>query len=519
MPKDVAAAQSFHGALGGRFRGCLVDMVNECLRYKPDDVSAEAYFAEQLEPILTRLAVDMLASNPEDPIAFVQSWVDKEELRVVPRTPQVQPSQAAPTPVFPLVQMTAWRDRTRAQEMQSELCLLRRRYAMLEGALQQTPFGRSALAAVKVEDNVALRCMFASCRCGEPDSVAVSHKATWTDAGASGGAAEVHASESMGLVLGALKDRGIASASGAFAYFMPQQGPGAKERCVERGKLLAEIEHLGVLQPNEALHLAECLDRCGSGRITFSAFRAMVARFLASSRDFHPSLSGDEFNTIMQRIRRRLSRQGQTLQEAFREWDVSGDGTLGAAEFTRGLSSLRLGLSGREAIQVFNTISTGSSSDSPISSGGDQASVAFANGRVVLAAFEMVVEQGARQGGLADWARETFASLRASLERKSVEAAARRHADAPACRHLSRNHFASLVGEADPAVSPGAVSRLWCVLEKADDQAEDAVVEVEELLRWMPPRNDSGQQVGRGLHPPDQLARRSSGPLPGHWLS
>mmetsp|Transcript_112967 Transcript_112967/g.319646 ORF Transcript_112967/g.319646 Transcript_112967/m.319646 type:complete len:565 (-) Transcript_112967:21-1715(-) len=516
MSRDQTPQHIFHDASGGPFRGCLVDMVNECMRFKPGDVPADTYFQEQLEPVLTRLAMDLLENNPDNPVAFVQGWIDEEELKVAP---SILSSSDNSVPL-PLIHMRAWRDRTRAQAMESELQVLRRRFALLEEALRVTSFGPDVLVALKADDLTDLTRIFASCRLDHTGDVSLADACTSTTPRNVGATAKPDAEsvfESLGEVLRVLRDRGIGSASSAFSSLGEFQSASGGEPYIERSRFASEIGVLNVLPSERVAELAESLDPEGTGRITYREFKDAVARFLAGSTEFHPSLSIDEFTAVVQRLQRRLRAQGRTLQEAFRGWDAEARGTVDAADFAEGLRSLGLGLSGREVAQVLNQLGREGVPSSPVSStGGDSSAQAVCNGRVVLSAFEAVIEHCGRQRGLRGWALATYTRLRTALEQGCVRAALQRHLSAPGQQYLRFPGFAALVSEADPSLSPADISSLWCVLDK-DDPAEAACVPTEEVVRWMAGAGDQKRELAVPEGQPQEPGLGSLPRLQARW--
>merc|ERR1712113_248367 len=106
-------------------------------------------------------------------------------------------------------------------------------------------------------------------------------------------------------------------------------------------------------------------------------------------------------------------------------------------------------------------------------------------GRVFLGAFKALMENSAGQDNLKDGARTVFRRLGQALEKGALEAAIRRYAEAPIRPYMRFHRFASMVKDVDPSLSAD-VNTLWCVLEK-EDQSEDALVKVQELVRWMDP--------------------------------
>lgn len=513
-----ATPEAIDAYLGEPLRGCLVELVHECLKQKPENVSEETYFAETLEPLCRRLVGDCLKSRNEDAVAFVQKWVKEQE-----QQEQDQKDAACDLGVpSPLSCMLAWCDKRELEEadererwkLQAELEVLRRKHRALEEGLGRTVLGKRILEAVEEGDQLELDAALAAAGLdggtahetrGTPatsSTAPANHRETAlvlagsteaaNDALAqSPSTAEAEAAESMGAVLRALRDRGVKSASAAFAHF----GPGDDGR-IDAQHLLTEISHLGVLSPSKATRLVQALDRLGTGRICYRDFRAKIVGFLATSHDFHSSLSDDEFAAIMTRINVRLQMQNLLVSEAFKEWDSNGSGILECSEFMAGLRSLRLGLSGKEVAQVFNALSVVGSPPATTNTGagnehepGRESPTGANNahsGFVSLAALESAVVSGAKQNRLRDSALASFARLRESLELGAVDASLRRYAEQPECHYMFYSGFTAMANDADPSISSAEIGRLWCVLEKQDD-IEEPAVDVAELVRWMFP--------------------------------
>eukprot|EP00406_Dinophysis_acuminata_P043624 CAMPEP_0179315546 /NCGR_PEP_ID=MMETSP0797-20121207/55130_1 /TAXON_ID=47934 /ORGANISM="Dinophysis acuminata, Strain DAEP01" /LENGTH=463 /DNA_ID=CAMNT_0021026099 /DNA_START=72 /DNA_END=1460 /DNA_ORIENTATION=+ len=442
----------------------------------------EEYFAEHLEPILGRLTADWMAAeslgvHPENVVSFVHSWVG-QQLRE--GDGGLRPSK------LPLSHMSAWCQQVRGQDRERGRGALCRRLAILEEALSRTALGRCALMAVEAEDRDALASILAASGLGYDPAAAPERQLSSASSAclpgfAAGGPNEAgchhamgdttraDALEALGVVLHALRARGITSASAAFAHFRPDSS-----WCLERGGLAREIQRLDLLPPERVARLVEVLDDDGSGWIKYCNFRCAVAELLSGGHDSQPVLSDDELNAVMRRIQDRLQLQRRTVREAFREWDdPAGAGALNCHDFAARLQSLRLGLSGKEITQVLNTLSTCSHGSSPVH-----------NGSVLLADFQAFAERGARQSCLREWAHRGFEQLRETLTRAAIESTIKRHADAPGHQHLGFGRFTQMVRGTDPSLSPRDIHRLWCVLGKKD-LTEESLVEVEELLRWM----------------------------------
>mmetsp|Transcript_23401 Transcript_23401/g.66717 ORF Transcript_23401/g.66717 Transcript_23401/m.66717 type:complete len:655 (+) Transcript_23401:105-2069(+) len=624
--------QDSKGVLSGPYRACLVDIVSEGLRYKPDDVSVEAYFAEQLEPVLSRLAADLMDSSPEDPVAFVQEWVDKEECRLADAAPGNSAARAGPAPPCPLVHMAAWRDRTRRHEVELELRQLRRRVTVVETALRKAPFGDRAIAAMSAESEAELIELFASCRVvtsskgmleekaagttlvderqtaelehkatnteplfehrststslvddsrraplehkasnteplfahgstntdpadgsykapaehkatntvplaqdratnttltDESGQVSMEHKATSTtpaaehkdvatsslDESCASGLEDKardtnfvgrrrstdvgknpRALDALGVVLEALHSRGVTSVSAAFSYFGPTNMDGS---FVETTELVSALDSLNVLQPDQVALLAGGLDPRGRGHVAYRDFRAAVVSFLASSQEYHAGLEQREFTGILQRLHQQVRAQGRSVGEALAGRELQGDEVQEGADFVAALKSLRLGLSGKEAAQILETLSAWDSPSTPLSSTGGRPPhepVVSPDGRVMLPAFERIVQWCYMQEDVRSWASTTFARIHKQVTQRYLEAWARERADAPVRRHLSYSGFSALIADTLPSAPAAEISALWCVLPKDDDEG-GSLVDLEEFLRWLLPSAAAPSQV------------------------
>ncbi|CAJ1426171.1 unnamed protein product [Effrenium voratum] len=238
----------------------------------------------------------------------------------------------------------------------------------------------------------------------------------------------------------------------------------------------SRIRRLQVLSEEELRSLLQCLDDAGLGRVSYRSFRTAVAEFLAKSRDFHSALSPEEFNAILYRIKARVKENGLTVGQALREAD--GRSALPGAEFMQSLRGLRLGLSNKEVAQIFNSLSADS-----FRMAGTAAPNPVHDGQVSIALFDTLVENCSNES-LKDWATVAFPRLHELIVSKAVDGTVRRHADPPLRHYLPFAGFSTLMTEVDASVSSAEVSRLWCVLEK-DDFADEPLVKVEEVLRWM----------------------------------
>merc|ERR1719230_2313372 len=105
------------------------------------------------------------------------------------------------------------------------------------------------------------------------------------------------------------------SASAAFQYLQP-----GDDGCISAANFLNEINGFQTISPERGQRLVSSLDRRGTGRIEYKDFRSKISSFLATSREFHPSLSRDELDAIMTRIMTKLQEDGQTVSNAFVEW-------------------------------------------------------------------------------------------------------------------------------------------------------------------------------------------------------
>jgi hypothetical protein len=246
--------------------------------------------------------------------------------------------------------------------------------------------------------------------------------------------------------------------------------------------MLEELQRMEVLQQHEILNLLDSLD-AGTGRVHYQNFRTAVVGFLASSRDFHTALSPEEFHAIMYRIQSRIQMKGQSLAQFFSEWDANQTGFMDTTDFLAGLRSLRLGLSGKEVAQIFNSLRAGSYDS------GDGRLLQGQGERVSLSAFRMLVEQCAKDVRLKDWATATFARLRERITARAVEMAVKQHADPDLTQYLPYTSFVTFLSSSDPAMTSPEIGRLWCILDK-EDAYERPLVRLEEVLRWMEPHGN-----------------------------
>lgn len=459
-----ATPEGLQAILGEPLRECLVEMVDECLRHKDEGVEAESYFANVLEPLFREIASGCIDGQPEDPVEFVQEWVE-EKLKAPAGANSLPTELLAPLPC-----LQAWcerqlsfkkRQRPAMEALQGEVASLRKQLEMLNRGLGLTPAGQQMLAAAAAGDQGAF-----------DDALAVSGLVQQQGAADNGGAtsspsaAEAETAETMGEVLRALRMRGMMSASAAFQHFQP-----GEDGCISSDHLLNEINSFGGISPRRSARLVSNLDRRGSGRVDYRDFRSKISSFLATSREFHPSLSADELQAIMTRIRRKLQQQGLTVSEAFREWDADATSTLECSEFMAGLRSLHLGLSGKEVAQVFNAMTDADGNK---------------GGMVSLHVFETSMLRGAKQNRLKDWALASFARFRETLELGAVEKALRHYSEQPEGQYMHYSGFTALASDTDPGFSSVEIGKLWCVLDK-EDGIEEPSASIEELLHWMAP--------------------------------
>jgi len=235
-----ATPEAIDAYLGEPLRGCLVELVDECLQYKPEDVSEAAYFADTLEPLFRRLIADCLENRHQDTRAFVEKWVKEEQIK---EQTDCTFDAGVPTPLSCMAGWCSRRAMDSADEvsaLKAELEALRRKQAVLEEGLGRTPQGKRILQAAAEGDHVELDAALAAAGLlGERVSGDVHAVASGAPASSgetalvlrsrtapvgglvSPSAAEAEAAESMGAVLRALRDRGVKSASAAFAHFGP----------------------------------------------------------------------------------------------------------------------------------------------------------------------------------------------------------------------------------------------------------------------------------------------------------
>jgi len=447
------------------FREALIDVVNNCLNHKPDNVPVDQYFADHLEPILSALAVDCITSQPENPVIFLQEWAKQHEEAYKGACFEV--SQDVDLDISPIARMalTSWHHKEQAQELE----ILQRHYGLLKEALASSQRGCQILRAAETGDRSSLFAIL------EPLGLARS-----TDGQYSATSAQVL--ELLGKVLRCLRNRGVTSASSAFSAFSPEQ-----DWTIPVQRMHAELRHLQVLQEDEVKQLVRNLDHAGTGKISYRDFRTLVVRFLATSRDFHYALSPEEFNALMFRIEARLASNGTTVGQALSELDASKTGALSDAEFMYSLRLLRLGLSNKEVAQVFNSLSANSFR----AAGTAELPNPVMRGQVSIALFEALVEKCSKENFLKDRALSSFSKLRETLARSvkpptSWIACLRQYADPPLRQYLNFGAFSGLLMDVDSSMTSAEIGRLWCVLEK-DDFSDEPLARIEELLRWMGP--------------------------------
>mmetsp|Transcript_15451 Transcript_15451/g.42503 ORF Transcript_15451/g.42503 Transcript_15451/m.42503 type:complete len:523 (-) Transcript_15451:59-1627(-) len=508
--------------ISASLRSCLVDVVDKCLRHKPEHLSSEEYFAEGVEPLLRCLMADCIVSKPDDLAEFVHRWVARRA-----NDECIGGAEHA----SPLAHLASWSARRREQDRDRELAELRRRFELLAETLNGTDSGREVLRAVMAGDRGALASALrpsglASQEISAPTAESRETRRAGPDVTTdfssvleyTGGATEIRslldvpaiseslrrdaaagnrwqgntaetlgvpaeAFHSMGVVLHALRNQGISSAAAAFKYFGPDNDQADSISC---DRLLAGIERLGTLSSRQTVKLLQGLDRRGSGRVTYNDFKGAVVGFLASSSEFHSELSTDELVALVGRIQLKLSRLGLTVGKGFASVAPNSRGELNYEEFVGGLKVLRLGLSHKEIAQVFNAVRHNGSNT------------------VRLEDFEaMLGSSVVRDGissGIMQWGAVHFAQLHSAVGQAAIEAHVRRYAAEPDRRHLSYASFSAIVSDAAPRMSSTEVARLWSLLDKVDD-VEECVVDVLELVG----RLTRAELVGR-------LARTTASP-------
>lgn len=484
MAKTVRAMQSdgFMDEVDPAFRETLVNVVNDCLKQKPEEVPTDEYFEEHIEPILSKLAVAGLSAQPEHPAAFVNNWQANQQSQIgFMDVSDVSDDMPHTSPIATMANLS-WKQK-QMEKMESELGSLRLRYDILKQALQRTHQGREAVRAAERGDQQgvfhALGQVSFSGNGGvqgnslkfSDDQLKSRHGQT-VDLSSPANRSSEAANEQLGVVLRCLRERGVTSASSAFTHFRPDQ-----DSAVPRQQMQEEIQRMGILTSHEVSNLLDSLDATGCGKVHYQDFRSAVVGFLSSSRDFHSALSPEEFNAIMYRIQNRIQMKGQSLSQFFSAWDANQRGFLETREFLAGLRSLRLGLSGKEVAQIFNSLRA-ESYDS------GEGGALQGQGRMVnLEAFKMLVEQGAQDVRLKDWATGTFARFRHHITAKAVE----QHADSEAPQHLAYTSFVTFLSSSDPAMTPPEIGKLWSLLDK-EDSCERPLVRLEEVLRWLEPQ-------------------------------
>jgi len=474
-------------------RFCLTELVDECLKHRPESEVETTYFQNILEPLFRQIASDAIFHRPIEVVDFLLDWVQKRAGK---------PLEEAGLPsCSPLSQIKSWCDRQLRFKNKHQSTW--KQYEMLKLGLGRTDAGKKILEAASQEDQVALDAALAASGLADTNTVAVqpfggsghglipldsnpSTPSTPNIYRLSPSAAEAEAAETMGEVLRALRSRGVMSASAAFEHF----GKG-QDGCISMDLLLNEIGSFGTVSPRRAERLVRSLDRRGTSRIEYRDFRSKISGFLATSREFHSSLGGDELNAIMVRIQSKLDQRGLTAVEAFREWDRSSCGQLDCNEFITGLRSLRLGLSSKEVAQVFKAVSGTSNNVSDLLPKNGDKNVVDAGCMTSLQNFELMFRSAKQQPSLRDWALNSFSLLREGLELCAVEKSLRYFSEHSDLIHY--NGFAALVLDIDPKCTSIEIGKLWCVLDK-EDGIEEPVVTIQELLRWMAPRGRVGKQ-------------------------
>lgn len=256
----------------------------------------------------------------------------------------------------------------------------------------------------------------------------------------------------VGIVLRKLMSQGVTSASAAFSFFEP-----AADATVTREKLTEKTIELECLETAEIATLCDYLDPQGLGVIVFEEFKAALQRFLASSGDVHSSLTEDEFNTVMHRIKEKFEIQGISVAQVFKEYDLDNSGTLQRQEFIEGLSKLRLGLSTKEIAQLFYAMD------------------ASGDGTLSLDEFEDAITSGLANP-LLDWAQSTFQKIAESLLQGAAQSACNKHAVPPELHAMTHDGFVKMIREHDPSLSLTDIGRLWCVVDKLPDSTGNADV-------------------------------------------
>eukprot|EP00746_Dinoflagellata_sp_MGD_P166147 gnl/MRDRNA2_/MRDRNA2_95855_c0_seq1.p1 gnl/MRDRNA2_/MRDRNA2_95855_c0~~gnl/MRDRNA2_/MRDRNA2_95855_c0_seq1.p1 ORF type:complete len:587 (+),score=146.80 gnl/MRDRNA2_/MRDRNA2_95855_c0_seq1:151-1911(+) len=256
----------------------------------------------------------------------------------------------------------------------------------------------------------------------------------------------------VGIVLRKLMSQGVTSASAAFSFFEP-----AADATVTREKLTEKTIELDCLETAEIATLCEYLDPQEAGVIVFEDFKAALQRFLASSGDVHSSLSEDEFNTVMHRIKEKFENQGISVAQVFREYDLDNSGTLQRHEFIEGLSKLRLGLSTKEIAQLFYAMD------------------ASGDGILSLNEFEDAITSGLANP-LLDWAQSTFQKIAEALLQGAASEACAKHALKPELQAMTHDGFVKMIREHDASLSLTDIGRLWCVVDKLGDSSGNADV-------------------------------------------
>jgi len=256
----------------------------------------------------------------------------------------------------------------------------------------------------------------------------------------------------VGAILRKLMSQGVTSASAAFSFFEPEA-----DGTVTREKLSSKTVELECLDTPDITTLCEYLDPQNTGYIIFEDFKAALQRFLASSGDVHSSLTEDEFNTVMSRIKEKFDMQGLSVGQVFKDYDLDNSGTLQRNEFIDGLSKLNLGLSTKEIAQLFYAMD------------------ASGDGVLQLNEFEDAIMLG-QENPLLDWAMSTFQKIAEIILQGAASDACNKHAIKPELKAMTHDGFVKLIREYDASLSLTDIGRLWCVVDKLGDSSGNADV-------------------------------------------
>jgi Ca2+-binding EF-hand superfamily protein len=475
MTVEFTDAECSRAYFDRTLRSCLVELVTACLHHHPGadeagEILQENYAAEVLDPFFQRLAKDCIEKQPADPLSFMQAWATKQ-------------SNVAAQPLVDFVhtwcgtRVDEWKARERRlAELESKYASPTvenaastdaERIQILEQKLSESAKREEALCADVEKLNAEIRnlksenvALLKNKSNALAQSAAELTPASGPNEAASASKESVVQKEGsvcVGVVLRMLMSQGVTSASSAFAYFEPEP-----DATVTREQLTLKTIELKCLEASEIETLCEYLDPTGSGSIAFRDFKAALQRYLVMSGDVHSSLTEEEFNAVIVRIKEKLKIRGLSIAQLFKEYDSDNSGTLQRNEFIEGFSTMQLGLSTKEIAQLFYAMD------------------ASGDGMLSLKELEDAISQGSVDH-LLEWAKATFQEIGETLLQGAAKEACTNHAMQPEMTAITYDGFVKLIQSYDDSLSLADICRLWCVVDKLGDSSGNA--DVEELSK------------------------------------